>query len=619
MHSYLQRHIRTHGSGVPLPCPGGGGRDGVAVKASVGGVTTTTTLLNPITLETSGNHGSLIVSQPALNIPPNTSQNYFMIQTASGLQLIPLSSHPPAPPPPPPPPPSQPQNFFLLQCPSNNGSHSSLILVPTANNPHPAPEPQALPVLQTIQALQPVLNQTQTRISHFPTTSQQQQQTRFIITNNINNTNTATPTHTLSANSLLTKPILGKSTRTARGRRGRKAKATLQKTAAAPVSHTAGGALSLSNCNVTNVSQTITAATDSLLSSVSTVSHCPLSTSCTAVPILSSSTTVAPTVDTSGPLSTVTMVTSGTTVATASVSTHTTVGQVRTGDAMAGKQFVLCFDNEGRAKEGMNIEEGGQSYVLQFEGDESGETVDGGIGGEGKSLVLQFKTDGQGEGANAGDKGGMMSLLHEWGGEKQGERQTGEEGSQGESYVLHFHTEAQDSGPSSATFSQGQETSLHLSCTPTQSLVPLDGQEVVFELGGETKIEQETEEGMQMIALIEGQGGMMGEEGAGCNTASGRVDEDGGAMEGIFQLGNGEEIVIIEVSTSSLREGRMERGGDGEISQSSEVKYESVTAEANEKSVKEHSSAANVEVPTSSEDTIRNGPILNSKEMQFSN
>lgn len=158
MHSYLQRHIRTHGSGVPLPCPGGGGKDGVAVKASVGGVTTTTTLLNPITLETSGNHGSLIVSQPTLNIPPNTSQNYFMIQTASGLQLIPLSSPTPAPPPPPPPPPppSQTQNFLLLQCPSNNGSQSSLILVPTASNPPPAQEPQTLPVIQTIQALQPV-------------------------------------------------------------------------------------------------------------------------------------------------------------------------------------------------------------------------------------------------------------------------------------------------------------------------------------------------------------------------------------------------------------------------------------------------------------------------------
>ncbi|XP_037641400.1 zinc finger protein 628 [Sebastes umbrosus] len=621
MHSYLQRHIRTHGSGVPLPCPGGGGKDGVAVKASVGGVTTTTTLLNPITLETSGNHGSLIVSQPALNIPPNTSQNYFMIQTASGLQLIPLSSPPPAPPPPPPPPPSQTQSFYLLQCPSNNGSQSSLILVPTSNNPSAGPEPQTLPMLQTIQALQPVLNQTQTPISHFQTISQQQQQTRYIFTNNNNNANTpvATPTRTFSSNSLLTKPILGKSTRIARGRRGRKPKAALQMSAAAPVSQTAGGAPSVTNCTGISVSQTATTAntTESLTSSASTVS-----TSCTSVPILSSST-----VDTSGHPSAVTMVTPATTVATASVSTpvtatlerkhHTTVGQIRTGDTMTGKQFVLCFDNEGRAKEGMNMEEGGRSYVLQFDGDASGEAADGGMGGEGKSLVLQFNADGEGEGAKGGGKGGMMSLLREWGGEKQVERQTGEEGSHGESYVLHFHTEAQDSGPSNATFSQGQETSLQLSCTPTPSLVPLDGQEVVFELGGEAKMEQETEEGMQMIALIEREGGMMGEEGAGCNAASGRAEEDGGAMEGIFQLGNGEEIVIIEVSTSSLRDGRMERGGDGEISQSSEVKYESGTAEANEKSVKEHNS--NTEVQTSTEDTIRNGPIPNSKEMQFSN
>lgn len=89
-------------------------------------------------------------------------------------------------------------------------------------------------------------------------------------------------------------------------------------------------------------------------------------------------------------------------------------------------------------------------------------------------------------------------------------------------------------------------------------------------------------------------------------------------MEGIFQLGNGEEIVIIEVSTSSLREGRMERGRDGEISQSSEVKYESLTVEANEKTLKEQSAAANTEAPQSpTEDTIRNGPIPNSKEMQF--
>ncbi|XP_035497014.1 zinc finger protein 628 [Scophthalmus maximus] len=623
MHSYLQRHIRTHGSGVPLPCPGGGGKDGVAVKASLGGVTTTTTLFNPITLETSGNNSSLIVSQPALNIPPNTSQNYFMIQTASGLQLIPLSSPTPAPPPPPPPPPppSQPQNFLLLQCPSNNGSQSSLILVPTTNNPPPAPEPQTLPVLQTIQALSPVLNQTQTQIPQYPAVSQQQQQTRIIITNNNNNANTpvATTTHTLSTNSLLTKPILGKSTRTARSRRGRKPKAVLQKSATAPVSQTTAGAQSATETTAANTS------TGSSPSPAATVS---LSACCTPISTFSSSTSAVPTVDTSGPPSSVTVATPATTVATASVSTpipatlertpHTTVGQMRTRETVTGKQFVLCFDNEEQAKAGMNIEEGGESYVLQFEGDSSAEAVDGGMGGEGKSLVLQFKTDGQGEGGKGGDKGGMMSLLHNWGGEKHGVRHTGEESNQGESYVLHFHTEAQDSGPSSATFSQGQNNGLQLSCTPTRGLVPLDGQEMVFELGGESKMEQETEEGMQMIALIDSEGAMMGEDGAGCNAASGRVTEGGGAMENIFQLENGEEIVIIEVSTSSLREGGLERGGDGDISQSTEVKYETVAAEVHEKSVKEHNSAASPEVQTSTEDTMRNGPTSHSDEMQFS-
>uniref|UniRef100_A0A665W2L8 C2H2-type domain-containing protein n=1 Tax=Echeneis naucrates TaxID=173247 RepID=A0A665W2L8_ECHNA len=621
MHSYLQRHIRTHGNSVPMPCPARGGKDGVAVKASVGGVTTTTTLLNPITLEASGNNGSLIVSQPALNIPPNTSQNYFMIQTASGLQLIPLSSPAPTPPPPPPPPPSQPQNFLLLQCPSNNGSQSSLILVPTTNNPPPALEPQTLPVLQTIQALQPVLNQTQTPIPQFPTLSQQQQQTRIIITNNNNNANTpvATPTHTLSTNSLLTKPILGKSTRTARGRRGRKPKAALQKSATATVSHTAAGALLSTDGNTQNV-----AAADTT-TSPSSGSHCSLSTSCTTVPTFSSSTSVVPTADTSGAPSAVTTVTPAATVATASAcspikatlerKTHTTVEQMTTGDTITGKQFVLCFDNEEQTKEGMSIEEGGDSYVLQFEGDATAGAVDGGMGGEGKSLVLQFKTDGQGEGEKGGDNGGLMSLLHKWGGEKS-ERHAGEESSQGESYVLHFHTEAQDSSPSSATFSQGQDNSLQLSCTPTQGLVPLDGQEVVFELGGETKMEQEAEEGMQMIALIQGEGGIIGEEGAGCNAANGNVTESGGS---IFQLESGEEIVIIEVSTSSLREGRMEGGGDGELSQSTEVKYENTNAEENEKSVKEHNSAANTEVQSCTEDTIRNGPIAKSKDVHFSN
>lgn len=265
---------------------------------------------------------------------------------------------------------------------------------------------------------------------------------------------------------------------------------------------------------------------------------------------------------------------------------------------------MLCFDDEARAKEEIKIGEGGESYVLQFEESASGETP---IGGEGKSLVLQFEANEQGKEEKGEDKVGMMSLLHEWGEKKQAERQSEEEGSQGASYVLHFHTEASDGDGAGGTFSQGQETSLQLSCTHTQGLVPLDGQEVVFELGAEAKMEQEPEEGMQMIALIEGEEGMMGEEVAGCDAASGRVTEDRQAMEGIFQLESGEEIVIIEVSTSSLR------GGDGEILQSSG----SVTMEAKEKIVKEHNSADNTEVQTSSEDTTRNGPTHN-KEMQFS-
>lgn len=621
MHSYLQRHIRTHGSSVPLPCSNGGGRDGVTVKASVGGVTTTTTLLNPITLEASGNHGSLIVSQPALNIPLNTSQNYFMIQTVSGLQLIPLSSPPPAPPPPPPPLPlplPQPQNFFLLQCPSNNSGQSSLILVPTANNPPPPPEPQTLPVLQTIQTLQPVLNQTQTQIPQIQTVSQQQQQTRIIITNNNNNANThvATPTHSLISNSLLTRPILGKSTRTARGRRGRKPKAALQKSVLVPVDEAAGAAQSGTNFN--SATQTVSAVNTATESQPSSPS--PQSTTCTTVPILPLSTSVAPKVDTSGPPSTLTPATTTTTSVSPPVldtlesKPHSSMEQIRTEETVAGKRFVLCFDNEGQAKEGMSLEEDGQSYVLQFQGDTSGEGVHGGMGGEGKSLVLQFKTNGQGEGEKGEDKEGMMSLLHEWGGGKHVEPQTGDS-SQSESYVLRFHTEAQESSCSSATFNQGQETSLQISCTPTQSLVPLDGQEVVFELGGEAKMEQDTEGGMQMIALIEGEGEMVAEDGAGCNATRAEGTEGRGAMDRLFQLEGGEEIVIIEVSTSGLREERMERGGVGEIPQSSEVKYDSATADAKEKSV---NSMENIEAETSAVEKSKDGSVPNSKEVKFS-
>lgn len=191
-----------------------------------------------------------------------------------------------------------------------------------------------------------------------------------------------------------------------------------------------------------------------------------------------------------------------------------------------------------------------------------------------------------------------------------GEQQTGEDSSERESYVLHFHTEAQDTTSSNAPFNQGQDNGLQLSCTSAPGLIPLNRQEVVFELGGETKIEHEAEEGMQMIALIEGEGEMMGEEGEGCNAATGRVTERGGAMEGIFRLEGGEEIVIIEVSTSSLREGRIERGEDGEISHGSDVHCEN--GEIKEKTVKEHHSAATTEIQTT-EDTLQNGPIPNSQ------
>lgn len=494
MHSYLQRHIRTHGCSISLPSLGGGSKDGVAVKASVGGVTTTTTLFNPITLETSGNSGSLIVSQPALNIPPNTSQNYFMIQTTNGLQLIPLSS--PAPAPPPPPPPAQSQNFLLFQCLSNNGNQSKLILLPAANNSPAAPDLQPLPVLQTIQAFQPVLNQTQTQIAPFPAVSQQQQQAKIVIANTPH-APVAKPTHSIPPNSLLTRPILGRSTRTARGRRGRKPKAALQKSSSATVSQAGGDrAVPVTNGNAADASSLGSPSTDSQHPNVSTPE-----------------------------------------------------------------------------------------------------------GGDRKSLMLQINNGSQDKEEKEEDLNRMVSLLHEWDGRKEGGGQEERKGSQSKSYVFHFHSEAQDGAPSTLSFNQGQDNSMELSCTPTQAFIPLDGQEVVFDLGGGAKMEQEAEEGMQMIALIEGEGEMMGEEGARCNPASDVVSEDVEDMESIFQLQNGDEIVIIEVSTSGLREGRMEGGTEGEMSPRSDEKYESTTGDTKENSVKEHNSVNGTEVQLSTEAT----------------
>lgn len=265
---------------------------------------------------------------------------------------------------------------------------------------------------------------------------------------------------------------------------------------------------------------------------------------------------------------------------------------------MAGKEFLLCFENTEQPKDGLNVKEGGEPYVLQFEGSPSGGAGDQGIDVERKSIVLQFKTGRQDEGEKGGNKEGVMTLLHEWGEGKHGGSQAVGEGSQGESYVLHFHTEAQESSPPGAAFNRGQDNGLELSCAATQAFVPIDGQEVVFD-----QMEPEAEQSVQMIALIDGEEEMMGEGGAACNATA--EDEEG--MKSIFQLENGDEIVIIEVSTSQLR------GEEGEISPSSHVKGEGVTANMKEKSAKENTSEG--QTP---EDSRKNCTISNSGELKFS-
>lgn len=220
--------------------------------------------------------------------------------------------------------------------------------------------------------------------------------------------------------------------------------------------------------------------------------------------------------------------------------------------------------------------------------------------------MLQINKGNQAKEEKEDDLRRMVSLLHEWDERKQEGREPGTKGNQGKSYVFHFHTEAQDGASSTASFNQGQDNSMELSCTPTQAFVPLDGQEVVFNLDGATKMEQEAEGGMQMIALIEGEGEMMAEEGARCNTANITTSEDVGDMESIFQLQNGDEIVIIEVSTSGLREGRMDRGAEGEMSPRSEEKQETITLDAKDNSVKEHNSVNGTEVQLSAEATRKN-------------
>lgn len=544
MQSYLQRHMRTHFNTAAVQGSssrgGGGAKDGVAVKANVGGVTTTTTLLNPITLETSGSNGSFIVSQPALNIPPNSSQNYFMIQTVNGLQLIPLSTPAPAPPPPPPP-----QNFILLQCPSSNGGQSNLILVPTANPSSSSELPQALPMLQTIQTLQPVISQGQ--MPQFQNISQQQQ-TRVVLSKNQSSAQTTIlpPMHTLPPGSLLSKPILGKSTRPARKKRGRKPKNAQHKPEVATIS-----------CLVDKQPPP------------PPVPH--------NHPSKSFSTPTGPiTIDASGPQS-VQRIPAETKHTQFSAPAATTVelkpSQLSTSESVESKEFVLCFD-----KEGIDVEGGGESYMLQFDGETSGQSLnDEGVGKQqGKSLLLQFNTD-QDMDEKKGEKARIMSLLQNWGDEKQSESQCEGEDNQRE-YVLHFHAEDQHTTPQDGHFNQEQSNSLTLTCASNQGLGSLDRQEVVFELEDATKLGHEQEEGMQMIALIDGNS----VEGDGTRHA---VTQHEGPMEGIFQLQSGQEIVIIEVNTSGIENG-LETGGGGKIS--NDVRSESLKVDTKELNSKEN-------------------------------
>lgn len=506
MQSYLQRHMRTHFNNASAAGLGAGkAKDGVAVKANLGGVTTTTTLLNPITLETSGNSGSFIVSQPALNIPPNSSQNYFMIQTVNGLQLIPLSTPAPAPPPPPPPP----QNFILLQCPSNNGGQPNLILLPTAN-PTSSPElPQALPLLQAFQTLQPVVSQAQ--MPQFQNISQQQ--TRVVLNKSLQTT-VMPPTHTLPAGSLLSKPILGKSTRPARKKRGRKPKNAQENSGVAVVSCLADKQPPPPSAPHNSLSKSVTTPT----SGPQSVQHIPAETK----------------TEFSAPVAT---------------TSEIKASQLSAQETVASKEFVLCFD-----KEGMDVEGGGESYMLQFEGETSGQSlnVEGMGKQQDKSLLLQFNTDQDGD-EKKGEKARIMSLLQNWGEEKQGETQPEGEGGQRE-YVLHFHTEDQGATPQDAHYDQERGNSLTLTCSSDQGLQSLDRQQVVFELEDASKLGHE-QEGMQMIALIEGDA-----DGDGTRHAVARHE---GGMEGIFQLQGGQEIVIIEVNTSGI-DNRLERGVQSE-------------------------------------------------------
>uniref|UniRef100_A0A8C1Z0G5 C2H2-type domain-containing protein n=1 Tax=Cyprinus carpio TaxID=7962 RepID=A0A8C1Z0G5_CYPCA len=567
MLSYLQRHLRTHSSGGAVACTKEAGK----VAKGIGASETATLNLNLnlpgglTSLFPTDSNSTLILSPPNLDIPPNTSQNYFMIQTTSGLQLIPLSSPTPTQPAPPPlPPPPQTQNFLLLQCQSNNGNQPSLILVPTASSTNTLSTPsdlQTLPLVQTIPAMPQVLAAPQTQIQQFQPVQTQQ---RFILMNNNSPLITAQPQST----STIARPILGSlgCSRKGETRRGRKPKAATQKppptVQTTPVKQPL--MLSAATSTSTTISSTTSAASlktefpqlnidnPPAVSPVSS-SQVPESSSIPAVSIMS--VTANSTLTNSSPM--------------LSSDPERVSVEEKVVEEISREHFVLCLKKEmekGGQGDGVEVKvemeggnDAGQSYVFQIEGEGQQEEGGNSEGGE-KSYVLRFQTEGECEGDAGKEKAEMVSLnlLQEWTGQSEGRGNAEGSVEVEKSFVLHFQTEPQseeDIQPSSG-FIGGPGEDLSLSCHPGQALVPLEGQDVVFELGDEAKMDGSTGPGdsVQMIALIEGEGNGSGARGS----FKSAVGANSGQMEGIFQLEGGEGIVIIEVSTSSLREGGME-------------------------------------------------------------
>lgn len=611
MLSYLQRHLRTHSSGGAVACT----KEAAKVAKGSGATETATLNLNlnvpgglTSLFPTDGN-STLILSPPNLDIPPNTSQNYFMIQTTSGLQLIPLSNPTPTQPALPPPPPPQTQNFLLLQCQSNNGNQTSLILVPTASSTNTLltpSEPQTLPLVQTIPAMHQVLAAPQTQIQQFQPVQTQQ---RFILTNNNAPLITAQPQSTLT----IARPILGSLGHSRKGgtRRGRKPKAATQKplptfqntpvkqqlmlSAAAFTSTTISSATSVASSK-TEFPQ-LNADDPPAVSPVST-SQVPRSSPVSAVSIMS--VTPNSTLTNSSPM--------------LSSDPKSVPIEEKAVEEISREHFVLCLKKEmenGEQGDGMEVKvkmeeenDAGQSYVLQIEGEGQQEEGGNSEGGE-KSYVLRFQTEGECEGDAGKEKTEMVSLnlLQEWTGQSVGHGTVDAEGSVEveKSFVLHFQTEPQseeDIQPSSGFIGgPGEDISL---CHPGQALVPLEGQDVVFELGDEAKMDESTGPGdsVQMIALIEGEGNGSGPRGS----FKGAVGANSGQMEGIFHLEGAEGIVIIEVSTSSLREGGIEAADVGHtLAEGTEEKQANDAQEAGEDLMSEESKLVEAESMSSSE------------------